>query len=276
MSFGLLFIVSVVAGLVGAMTGIGGGLVLVPALTSFNIDIKQAIAVANLSAIAVSISATTAYARRHMPNLNVGSFLQIFAVVGAWLGALTTVALAGRPIFFLYGAFLLFSSFFLWRSRKERHDSPNRQDPLSRRLRLKGSYYDYAEKRTIHYQAQRAPLAGFLMFGAGSISAALGIGTNVFTILIHEAVMGLPTKVSLATSQLVIATMALIGTNVYLGKGFINAALVAPAILGVPLGAFIGSKLFINIKNRAARAILVGGIVTLAIRMVLRGIGITR
>ena len=276
MSFGPLFIVSVISGLVGAMTGMGGGLLLVPVLTFFQIDIKQAIAIANLSTIAVAISATVVTLRRHMPNLNVSSFLQMFAVAGAWIGALITVSLGRRPIFFLYGIFLLFSCLVLWRDGKRNKTVPARQDPVSQRLRLEGSYYDYAEKRTIHYQARHVSLAGFLMFGAALISGAFSIGTAVFTILIHEAVMELPTKVSLSTSQLVIAVMALISTNVYLEKGLINAELVAPVLLGVSLGALIGSKLFINIKNQVARVILLSGMIFLGIQMILRGIGVAR
>jgi len=277
MPFGLLFMVSVIAGLVGAMTGIGGGLVLVPVLTFFSgIDIKQAIAVSNLATIVVAISATVGYIRRHMPNLNVSAFLQIFAILGAWLGALITVSLGKRPIFFFYGIFLLFSCSVLWPKRKKSVTIVPQQKRASSPSRWQGSYYDYAEKKTIHYRAERPRLAGLLMFGAGFISGALSIGTTVFTILVHEGIMGLPTKVSLPTSQLIIAVMALISTNVYLERGLINAALVAPVILGVPFGAFVGSKLFISIKNRAARFILLIGVVLLGIQMILRGVWVTR
>ncbi len=276
MSFGLLFLMSVIAGLVGAMTGMGGGLVLVPALTFFRIDIKQAIAISNLATIAVAISATVGYIRRHMPNLNVSTFLQIFAVLGAWLGALITVFLGQRTIFFFYGIFLLFSCRVLWPKRKENIKIVPQQKPAASPSRWEGSYYDYAEKRTVHYRAERTHLAGLLMFGAGVVSGALSIGTTVFTILIHEGVMKLPTKVALSTSQLVIAVMALISTNVYLEKGLINAGLVVPTLLGVPFGAWIGSKLFINIRNQAARFILLIGIVLLGIQMILRGVWVTR
>ncbi len=271
MPFGLLFLVSVAAGWLGSLTGMGGGILLIPVLTFFGIDIKQAIAISNISIIAVSISAAVDYLRRHMPNLNASAFLEVFAVLGAGIGALITVALRREPLFFLCGGILLFSWIALWRQGVGGWKPVVQQDRFSRWLGLEGSYYDYAEGRTIVYQGTHASLAGLLMFGAGMISGLLGMGASALTVLINEGVMGLPTKVSLTTSNLIIGVMALVGTNVYLETGLINSVLVAPVILGVPLGAFLGSKLLTHMRNQVARVILLGVLIVFGIEMIVQG-----
>ena len=271
MSFGL-FIIAIFAGLVGSMSGQGGGVILIPALTFLGFDIKQAIAISSLSVISISTAAAPGYLRRHMPNFNTGAFLEACAIVGALGGALITLASGKRILFFLCGSILLTSWLVL---RKPREQSPKpivHQDALSQWLRLEGSYYDNVEGRTIAYRGTHAALAGLLTFGAGLITGLLGIGGSALIVLILEGVMRLPTKVSLTTSNLIIGVVALAGANVYLEAGLINLWLVPPVILGAPLGALIGSRFLVHLENQKARAIFFGVLVILGIEMIVHGI----
>ena len=272
MSFGFLFVVSILAGMVGALSGMGGGVVLVPVLTFLNIDIKQAIAIGNLSAVAVSTAAAAGYVRRHMPSLKTASFLEMFAVIGALTGALIAVASEQRLLFLLYGATLLIFSGVQWMQGRREWKPAAEQDAISKRLGLEGSYYDYSEGRTIAYKGSRATLAGGLMSVAGVTSGLLGIGGSALTVLVGDSVIGLPPKVSLTTSNLIIGVMALASANIYLEAGLINPTLVAPVILGTTLGALMGARLLVRLPNPVVRAGFLTVFILLGIEMLFHGL----
>ena len=271
MSFVPLFFVSIIAGLMGSISGMGGGVVLIPVLTAFGIDIKRAIAISILSVIVVSNSAAPSYVRRHIPNLRVTAFLEVFAVLGSLFGAYLTLVSRRRFLFFLCGGILLVSWLRLWRKRDVQYEPAVSQDALSRWLGLEGSYYDEAEKQTKSYQVNGTYLAAPLMFGAGVISGLLGIGGSAMTVLIQDAVMKLPVKVSLTTSNLIIGVMALSGAGVYLEAGLVDPKLVVPMILGVSIGAYTGSKLLVRLSNPVVRVLFLLVFVLLGIEMILHG-----
>lgn len=273
---GLLFGVSIVAGFVGAMTGMGGGVVLIPFLTCYGVDIKRAIAISLLSMVVISNSAATGFVRRHIPNLRVGAFLEVFAVLGSMVGAAVTVVSAPQPLFFLCGGLIVASGVMLWQ-RRSRWKPVTQPDAWSRALAFEGSYYDYAERHTITYQGQRAALSAPLMFGAGIVSGWLGVGGSAFTVLIHDLVIGLPPKVSLTTSNLIIGVMALAGASVYLEAGLINLKLAICVILGVPMGALLGSKLLVKLSNRVVRLVFLIVFFLLGLEMIVHGMqGVVR
>ncbi len=272
MSTGILFVMSIVAGLIGAVTGTGGGVVLIPLLTSVGIDIKQAIAMSILSVIAISNSAASQYVRRHVPNLRVSAYLELFAVLGSLGGASLTMMSSRRPLFFLCGGIILVCGVVLWWRQKQSWQPGGDQDVLSKQLAFEGSYYDEVEKRTIAYRGRRALLGGSLMLGTGVISGWLGVGSSALTVLVHDLVIGLPPKVSLTTSNLTIGVMALAGACVYLEAGLIDSRLAVPVLLGASLGALMGSKLLLGLTNQAARAAFLGLLLVFGIEMVVHGI----
>ena len=272
MSFHVLFLVSIVAGLVGAMSGMGGGVILIPVLTLFGMDIKYAIAVSIVSVIATSSGSASAYVRDRITNLKVGMFLEMFTIVGALAGAAITLVSGRRILFILFGMVLLFSWVALFRQRKEGWRPVAHQDAFSRWLELEGSYYDRSVRQTIMYQGARAYIGGPLMFGAGLIAGLLGIGAGALKVLIHDLVMGLPPKVSTTTSNLIIGVTALAGTSVYLAAGMIDPGLAAPVILGVVSGAFIGTRVLVRLTNQTVRQIFLGVLLVLGIEMLLRGL----
>jgi uncharacterized protein len=265
------FGISVLAGFVGAMSGMGGGIILIPALTLLGVDIKHAIALSILSVIATSSGSASAYVRDHITNLKVGMFLEMFTIGGALAGAAITLAASPRPLFVAFGCVLLGSWITLLLAGHESWHGAS-QDRFSHWLELEGSYYDAALQQTIQYRARRAYLGAPLMFGAGMIAGLLGIGAGAVKVLIHDLVMGLPPKVSTTTSNLIIGVTALAGASVYLIAGLINPGLAAPAILGIVLGAFLGTRLLVRLSNRSIRRFFLVILIVLAVEMILRGV----
>jgi uncharacterized protein len=146
------------------------------------------------------------------------------------------------------------------------------QDGISRWLELEGSYYDQPPRQTIHYRGIRAYFGGPLMFIAGLIAGMLGIGAGALKVLIHDLVMGLPPKVSTTTSNLIIGVTALAGTSVYLAAGVIDPGLVAPVVLGILLGAYLGTKVLVRLTNTAVRWFFMVVLLVLGVEMLVRGI----
>jgi len=250
----------------------GGGVVLIPTLTFFGMGIKQAIALSMVSVIATSSSAASAYVRDRLTNLKIGMFLEMFTMVGALVGAAITVVSGQRFLFVLLGVVLLTSWVSLWRQGDRGFRPILHQDRFSRWLELDGAYEDHSEHRTITYRATRALPGGLLMFGAGLIAGLLGIGAGALKVLIHDLVMGLPPKVSTTTSNLIIGVTALAGASVYLLEGLLNPGLAAPVILGIVLGAFVGTRLLVHLPNRTVRRFFLVVLAILGAEMILRGL----
>jgi len=270
-SFGLTLLTSIVAGFVGAMSGMGGGVVLIPVLTFLGLPIKKAIAVSIISVIATSSGSASAYVRDHLTNLKVGMFLEMFTIVGALVGANVTVALSQRWLFLAFGLVLMASWSVLLVREKEEWEPLTEQDSFSRWLELKGRYPDQALGRTIDYQATHAAAGASLMLGAGFVAGLLGIGAGALKVLIHDLVMHLPPKVSTTTSNLIIGVTALAGTSVFLAHGLIDPGLAAPVILGVLGGSFLGTRLLVRLKNQAVRRFFLFVLAILGLQMIWRG-----
>lgn len=271
-SFWILFLVAAAAGLVGSMTGMGGGVVLVPALTLLGVDIKHAIATSMIAVIATSSGSAAAYVRDRITNLRVGMFLEMFTILGALTGASITLAAGRRWLFILFGAILLASAVSMLVERHREQQAVPKQDKFTRWLGLEGSYYDGAEQQRIDYTPRRAYLGGPFMFGAGLIAGLLGIGAGALKVLIFDAVMGMPSKVSTTTSDLIIGVTALAGTSVYLAAGLIDPGRTAPVILGVLAGAYTGTRVLVRLTNRAVRVLFVVVLLGLGGQMVWRGV----
>jgi uncharacterized membrane protein YfcA len=272
--FALIFAVSLVAGFFGAMTGLGGGTIIVPVLTYLGVDIKLAIAASMVSVIATSCSSAAAYIRQGLVNLKVGMYLEMFTVIGALLGASLTLVSGQDPLFVAFGVILIAAAISLFVKQRLAPETapPGRQDRFSRWLGLSGCYEDRAEKQTISYAPTRAALGGPLMVAAGVISGLLGIGAGAFKVLVMDLAMDLPTKVSTSTSTLIIGVTALAGSSVYLAAGLVDPALVVPVILGVAAGALAGTVLLVRITNQAVRNYFMVVVMIIGVYMIVQGV----
>ena len=268
----VLFLASVAAGFVGAMSGMGGGVVLIPALTLLGMDIKQAIAISIVSVVATSSGAASAYVRDRLTNLKVGMFLEMFTIVGALAGASLTLLVPEQPLFVAFGLVLLGTWTTLLFQPQAGQPSTAHQDGFTRWLDCDGSYYDQVCGQTVQYYAVRAYLGGPLMCGAGLIAGLLGVGAGAIKVLIFDVAMGLPPKVATTTSNLIIGVTALAGTSVYLASGLIDPGLAAPVILGILLGAFLGTRLLVRLRNQAIRRFFLVVLLALGVEMLVRGV----
>ncbi len=275
-SFQVTFLISMVAGFVGAMSGMGGGIILIPALTLLGVDIKHAIAVSIVSVIATSSGAASAYVRDRITNLKVGMYLEMFTILGAITGAAITLSSGQQVLYLLFGFVLLGSWLALFLQRRVPTYLDVHQDGFSRWLGLHGEYYDQASHEQIKYKAVRSYLGGPMMFGAGLVAGLLGIGAGAVKVLILDLGMGLPPKVSTTTSNLIIGVTALAGASVYLAAGLIEPGLAASIILGVVAGAFLGTRLLVKVSNQVIRNIFLVILIVLGVEMILRGFGVIR
>lgn len=267
---GLIFLSSLAAGLLGSLTGLGGGVVIVPVLTLlFHVDIRYAIGASLVSVIATSSGAAAAYVREGYSNVRIGMFLEIATTLGAVLGAYLTTRVSAGAIGLIFGLVLLYSA--IASARKKEHGptelKPNR---LAERLRLRGSYPVGAGNED--YIAQRVPAGFGLMFSAGTLSGLLGIGSGAVKVLAMDQAMGLPFKVSTTTSNFMIGVTAAASAGIYLSRGYIDPALAMPVMLGVLAGSLTGAKILVHARVKTLRLVFALVIVVLGIEMILNSV----
>jgi uncharacterized protein len=266
----LVFVGSLVAGLVGSLTGLGGGVVLVPLLTLFfKVDIRYAIGASLVSVIATSSGAAAAYVKEGFSNIRIGMFLEIATTLGALAGAIIAVWVPTSAIATIFGLVLLVSAFLSRkpRSPKERNAPP---DPLATRLHLNGSFPDLEGVR--NYNVQRVPAGFGIMFGAGALSGLLGIGSGAMKVLAMDQAMKIPFKVSTTTSNFMIGVTAAASAGVYLSRGYIDPGLSMPVMLGVLAGSLVGTRILVKAETRWLRLVFSAVIVLLGIEMLYKGL----
>ncbi len=270
----VLFAICLLAGLLGSLLGLGGGIIVVPALTLlFHVDIRLAIGASIISVIATSSGAAAAYVRERITNLRVGMFLEIGTTLGAVTGAYVAGLVSGRVLYIIFAAVLGYSALRMFAGRTQvegHHDVP--PDALADRLRLHSSYYDPAEAREISYRVTRTPVGLGLMYVAGMMSGLLGIGSGALKVPSMDLAMRLPMKVSTATSNFMIGVTAAASAGVYFLRGDVNPYIAAPVAAGVLVGATVGSRLLPKLHSQAIRAIFVAVLLFIAVDMFVKGL----
>ncbi|WP_063846527.1 sulfite exporter TauE/SafE family protein [Lactiplantibacillus plantarum] len=277
-SLGLMLGVGVIAGIFGAILGIGGGMIVTPILTlGLGLDIKYAIGASIIAVIATSSGSTIAYLRDEMLNLRVAMFLEIATTVGAVLGAVLTGVLNATFLYLLFGALLVFTTYNMIRKLMSKNgELPSvKDDKLATQLNLNGTYYDKALNKQVDYQVENVPGGFSMMFGAGFASGLLGIGSGAFKVLAMDTIMHMPLKPSSATSNLMMGVTAAASAMVYFFNGSIKPGIAAPLAIGIIVGALIGSRIMTRLKPRLIRMIFVPVMLYLGIQMIAKGFGVT-
>ncbi len=262
---------SFAAGFLGALTGLGGGVVIVPMLvTLFHVDLRYAIGASLVSVIATSSGAAASFVKAGYSNVRIGMLLEIATTTGGLLGA-TLVAAALVPkhaLAIVFGLVLLISAYLSVRRRAPQ--GPGEPDALAQRLRLDGQFPTPEGPRAYH--VRHVPLGFGLMFLAGLLSGLLGIGSGALKVLAMDQAMRIPFKVSTTTSNFMIGVTAAASAGVYLSKGYVDPGLAMPVTLGVLLGAVLGARVLVFAEPKVLRIVFCVVIVFLAVQMIYRGL----
>jgi uncharacterized membrane protein YfcA len=266
----IVWVGSLLAGFLGALTGLGGGVVIVPLLTLvFHVDLKYAIGAALVSVIATSSGAAAAYVKEGYSNVRVGMFLEIATTIGAISGAGLALYLKANVIAIIFGVVLIYSAYTS--IRPQPHDSVKQQpDRLATWLQMDSTYPTANGLESYHVSG--IPLGFLLMFVAGVLSGLLGIGSGAVKVLAMDKAMKLPFKVSTTTSNFMIGVTAAASAGIYLSRGYIDPGLAMPVMIGVLMGSLTGARVLANANVRILRIVFSTVIGALALEMIYSGI----
>lgn len=265
----ILLVGAYAAGLLGSMTGLGGGVVVIPLLTlGFHVDFHYAIGAALIASISTSSGSASAYVKEGMTNIRLGMFLEIATTIGAVVGAFVALWTPTNAIAIIYGIVLIFTAVMQQR-RVTDHEGVVGSE-LARKLKLFGTYPTRNGVKS--YQLTHVFGGFFTMIGAGVLSGLLGIGSGVLKVVAMDCFMKVPFKVSTTTSNFMIGVTAVTSAVVYLQRGYIEPGIAFPVIIGVVFGSITGAKLLKRMNVKSLKRIFAVAILLVAINMIYNGI----
>ena len=273
-------LIAVFAGFLGSLVGLGGGIIITPALTIlFGFDIKYAIGASIVAVIATSSGSAIAFVKDHVSNMRVGMLLEVFTTAGGVVGALMAGVFSSKLLYIFFSLILL-NSFYgmlkktglITKVKKEEEDVEN--DKYAEKYKLNSSYYDKAIDKTIDYNVTNVPQGSLVMFGAGFASGLLGIGSGAFKVVALDTYMKLPIKVSTATSNFMMGVTATASALIYFFNGTINPAVAAPIAIGTLIGSRTGAKVMQRLDAKYIRYIFLPILLFTIINMFLKGLGV--
>lgn len=266
----LLLFFSILAGLIGALTGLGGGIVVTPVMVLlFHINIRYAMGASLISVIATSSGSAAAYLREGYTNLRIGIFLETTAVIGALIGALSAAFFSKTFLAIMFSLILFFSAYLTMR-RKETYETYTTSHPWSLTLKLDGTYPHLNKMKS--YRVQNVPIALLLMSIAGVMSGLLGIGSGALKVLAMDQTLRLPYKVAATTSNFMIGITAAVSAGVYFSHGYINPTITFPVMIGVLIGSFYGAKILPKLQNHTLRIIFSVVICVIGLQMLYKAL----
>ncbi len=267
-----ILLLSVVAGLLGSLLGLGGGIIIVPGLTLLlGLPIRYAIGASIVSVIATSSGAAAAYVRGGLSNLRIGIALEVATTFGALSGAFLAGHVPVRWLYVIFGLLLAYSAVALWGRLKLELPPEIPHDPLAMRLKFYGVYHDHVLGQRVLYAATNVIPGGLMMYVAGLASGLLGIGSGLFKVLAMDVVMRLPMKVSTATSNFMIGVTAAASAGVYFSRGDIHPLVAAPVAVGVLAGAWGGTGMMPRLRSTTLRKLFIPVLGLVAVGMIIRG-----
>lgn len=268
-----ILIISIFAGIFGAVLGLGGGMIVTPALTLlFGIDIKYAIGASLISVIATSSGSAIGYIQDKITNLRVGMFLEIATTLGAISGAFLAGLINPNCLYTIFGLLLLYSGITMIKKHVSKTKEIIAPDGFATKLCLNGEYFDKSINENIVYNVSNVPGGFVVMYCAGIASGLLGIGSGSFKVMAMDVFMKLPLKVSSATSNFMMGVTAAASAGVYLSRGDIDPKIAAPVAIGVLVGASIGGKIMQRLKSKTIRKIFIPVIIYVALQMIYKGV----
>jgi uncharacterized protein len=269
----IVFFASMAAGAIGALVGLGGGVLVVPVLTiGFGIDIRLAIGASIVSVIATSSGAGATLLKDGLTNVRVATFLQVATASGAIAGALIAPHVATKLLFLLFGGILLVSAALMVRKVGNDGAGDFPEDPLAARLRLSGTM---PSKNGLVWYPVTGVWPGFgMMIAAGVISGLLGIGSGALKVLAMDTAMRLPIKVSSATSNFMIGVTAAASAGIYFWRGEVLPLVAAPVALGILSGSIFGARALVRFRSSTVRIVFIIVLALTALNMIAKGLGL--
>lgn len=273
-------LIAVFAGFLGSLVGLGGGIIITPALTIlFGFDIKYAIGASIVAVIATSSGSAIAFVKDHVSNMRVGMLLEVFTTAGGVVGALMAGVFSSKLLYIFFSLILL-NSFYgmlkktglITKVKKEEENVEN--DKYADKYKLNSTYYDKATGETVKYNVTNVPQGSLVMFGAGFASGLLGIGSGAFKVVALDSYMKLPIKVSTATSNFMMGVTATASALIYFFNGTINPVVAAPIAIGTLIGSRTGAKVMQRLDAKYIRYIFLPILLFTIINMFLKGLGV--
>lgn len=266
----ILFLGAISAGLLGSLTGLGGGVIIIPLLTlGFGVPMHYAIGASLISVIGTSSGAAVAFVKEGFTNMRIGMFLEIGTTAGAIIGALVSGMLNPNTLGIIFASILLLTVVLNLKGKPD-HQEPLIKGSLEEKLKLYGTFPDKGVLKS--YSARNTVPGFFMMMFAGAMSGLLGIGSGALKVLAMDNMMRLPFKVSTTTSNFMIGVTAVASAMIYFQRGEIIPVIAAPVLVGVVVGSFIGSKTLMVSKTKKLKAFFAIVITILSIYMMYNGI----
>ena len=277
-----LILTGIIAGFLGSIVGIGGGIIIVPVLSLFfKIPIQNAIGASLVAVMATSISASRLFLRKNTVNISLGLKLEIFTTAGAIAGGILISYMKTEILFGLFGALTFLLAYFTLRKNlfSKKNQIKNKQfqivaNNIEENERSYAYYYDGALKKNIGYNIVKLPIGFTTSFFAGIMSGLLGVGGGFIKVPTMNLLMNVPLKVATATSNFMIGITAVASAVIYLSRGLIDPFIAMPVVLGVLAGGTLGSFTAYKVRNKAIVIILVFLFILFGINMILKSFGI--
>ena len=273
-------VIAILAGFLGSLVGIGGGMIITPALTIlFGIDIKYAIGASIVAVIATSSGSAIAFVRDHVSNMRVGMLLEIFTTAGGIVGALMAGIFSSKVLYIFFSLILLNSFYGMLKktgliTKKKIREEVVKNDKYADKYQLNSSYYDKAIGKMVEYNVDNVPQGSLVMFGAGFASGLLGIGSGAFKVIALDNYMKLPIKASTATSNFMMGVTATASALIYFFNGTINPMIAAPIAVGTLIGSRTGGKVMQHLEAKYIRYIFLPILLFTIVNMFLKGVGV--
>ena len=273
-------IIAVLAGFLGSLVGLGGGIIITPALTIlFGFDIKYAIGASIVAVIATSSGSAIAFVKDHVSNMRVGMLLEVFTTAGGVVGALMAGVFSSKLLYIFFSLILLNSFYGMLKktgliTKVKKEEEKVENDKYANKYKLNSTYYDKATGETVEYNVTNVPQGSLVMFGAGFASGLLGIGSGAFKVVALDTYMKLPIKVSTATSNFMMGVTATASALIYFFNGTINPAVAAPIAIGTLIGSRTGAKVMQRLDAKYIRYIFLPILLFTIINMFLNGLGV--
>lgn len=268
----IMFLGAFAAGFIGSLSGLGGGIIIIPLLSVFlGVDMHYAIGTALVAVIATSSGSASAYVKEGITNMRLGMFLEIATTAGAVIGALISTNAPTSVLAVIFGATLVFSSVNSLRKKEDHLVTPDKSSPLTHKLKLT-STYPTPSGETVKYGMTNV-IGGFSMMGiAGMMSGLLGIGSGAFKVIAMDSIMKVPFKVSTTTSNFMMGVTAIASSVIYIQKGYIEPSICMPVIIGVLIGSMVGAKVLLKANTKKLKVFFAFLILVLAVNMIYNGV----